>query len=230
MFVTHQARDAAGTRVYPDWLVKATDGGTEAKAAWEKAVADLAALRNEDRRVISEAARVALPGQSRPKRPEISTADYEAVMNDYREVERARTAGERRVKKAREAFDGTMAANSTADRRAVAAKVALDEHDAVVVAWEALERAILARDEALVYAGRPGRAWQESSDATGFDPIGDIRKIMKAAIRGFDRHAAQIVADGGDADYEPAPSGQTIRPLGRAPHILRDAAEVEERK
>lgn len=235
MQITYRNVDPSnGEANYPEWLMNATPGAHDAKAAWRAALADSKTANQVLAEASAAVSALAHRGPNRPKRDDVPTADYDAALAAESMAATARRKAEQRAKKARMDFDDLMRA-SAPTHRATAAQVALSKHEELIAAWETLRQLFVDREEAHYYAGRPGRSWQSLRAAgNSFDPFGEkVQAVMRAAIGGFDVRALQdLVASGPEptSEAENELSGQKVRPVRRSRKPLTDAAEIEEYK
>ncbi|WP_159619873.1 hypothetical protein [Arthrobacter zhaoguopingii] len=192
---------------YPQWLLDATPGAAEAVAdidSTTSAVAEAAREMSAARRVSSPLGHWIGSGpadRQYVKKDDVATEDYEAAMRRTREAEAAYQRADKARERATKRLTELMRASSAEDRRKLAARQALIQHEVVRAAWTLLQTAMVDRDRAVHYAGAPGAPW----DVQVLNPRSkrtETEQFMGAYIDRLDRRALELVADGEDVpDY-----------------------------
>ena len=151
----------------PAWYVDACEGARDAHDAWQAAKAELAPLLAAERAVIQDGLAVirwdGTPGDARRvPAPGRSTSELEYAVRATAKSGAALAAGHRRVRAAYDRFTKLVHGNGH-DRdnvRKLAAEIALAKHAEAAAAWQVVQSALAARDEAYRFAGAPGESWE----------------------------------------------------------------------
>lgn len=153
----------------PAFYVDAIPGARAAHDAYKAAQADLLPLFAAERAAIQGAVPVVrwagtAENMRRVPAPGMTNAQLEAAVVATTESAAARAAGQRRVRAAYDRFDNIVRGEDLDHDhlRKLAAQLALDAHSEVVDAWQTLQAALAARDEAYTFAGTPGTCWELS--------------------------------------------------------------------
>lgn len=223
MTVLIKKTDARGNEIYPAWLIALTPGAAEAKAAWEaeksKKIPELnAALQ----RAIKAAAGLGYWQGTGPadafytKKPEVSAATFDEAATAKREAEAAVNVESRRVAALHKRFQDLMrgGVGDPVERRRQIANFTLAKNKEVATAWDTLEQAMDAREEAYNALGAPGRSWDNTGNVT--DPrqkLDLMKRVMTAFIDGFDTFSVDLVQDGQKVEHERTPAGDEIHSI-----------------
>ncbi|MEV7648022.1 hypothetical protein [Arthrobacter sp. NPDC089319] len=222
--------DASGRPIYSEWLIRITPGAAEARAEWEALAAEA--------RPYADAVGAAIKAKNALGRvangvfvpnPGVTTADYEAALANLHEAEQAQKAHGRKMAAARKRYDDLIkyAPADPETRKKAAAEYAVEQHDEVARLWPLLRAALADRDDARDVAGNPGRDWDTSNslpDGGRVNLVGQVDRILSAAIQGFDVDSLERVAAGEDVASEPALHSMATADTYRA------AKEAAERK
>ena len=120
---------------------------------------------------------------------DVSPVDFAAARHAHREAERAKVRQEERAARALKAFD--RAAREAGNPAAVAASIALVEHEKAVAAFAALKDALSRRDEAANYAGLP--AWHVRGAIA--DHLGEMMRAERTLSTRLERFPIDLATE-----------------------------------
>jgi hypothetical protein len=214
--------DARGNEVFPDWLIAVTPGASEAKAAWEaeksKKMPELSATLQKAIKAAVGLGRWQGTGPADAfytKRPEVSTATFDEAETAKREAQAAVDKESRRVAALHQRFEELMkrgGAGDPVERRRQIANFALAKNKEVAAAWDTLEQAMDAREQAYHALGAPGRSWDNTGGvADPSNKLALMKHVMTGFIDGFDTYSVALVQDGQNVEHERTPDGDEIR-------------------
>lgn len=216
--------DARGNEIHPAWLIALTPGASEAKAAWEaeksKKIPELNATLQKAIKAASGLGYWQGTGPADAfytKRPEVSTATFDEAATAKREAQAAVDKESRRVAALHKRFQDLMTRGGAGDpveRKRQIANFALEQNKEVEAAWDTLEQAMDARDEAYDALGAPGRSWDNTGNVA--DPrqkLDLVKRVMTSFIGGFDTYSVALVLDGQKVEHERTPAGDEIRSI-----------------
>lgn len=218
--------DARGNEIHPAWLIALTPGASEAKAAWEAEKSmRMPELNAALQKAIKAAAGLGYWQGTGPadafytKRPEVSTATFDEAATAKREAQAAVAEESRRVAALHKRFQDVMTrggAGDPAERKRQIASFALAKNREVAAAWNTLEQAMDAREEAYEALGAPGKSWDNTGNVV--DPrqhLALMKRVMTAFIDGFDTFSVNLVQDGQKVEHERTPAGDEIRSIAK---------------
>jgi hypothetical protein len=191
-------------QTHPDWLIDAT-GSREAHDAWRRAEADALPLLRAHREAIAAQTGTArwqgTPGNAfmAPAR-DISTADFERLRAAAQSAGDAVAAANRKIGRAKKAFDTLLNSGDAGARNRIAASVALAEQSTAAAAWETLKTSLTRRDEAYRFAGSPGQRWQVVSFLTSAQATEATEQASYLLSRRIGDFPVQAVTDIAEAD------------------------------
>lgn len=216
--------DARGNEIHPAWLIALTPGASEARDAWEAAKSKkIPELNATLQKAIKAAAGLGYWQGTGPadafytKRPEVSTATFDEAATAKREAQAAVDKESRRVAALHKRFQDLMTRGGAGDpveRERQIANFALAQNNEVASAWDTLEQAMYAREEAYDALGAPGRSWDNTGNVA--DPRQNLdlmKRVMTAFINGFDTYSVSLVLDGQKVEHERTPDGDEIRSI-----------------
>lgn len=221
--IDHTLRtDKFGHPINPEWLIAITPGAAEAKQSLDAITAELKTLRIADRDASEAAANMSYwqmtaTASVRTKKPEVSTADYEAALEAKRKANLALTDARRRESAARNKLHSLVwgGKGSTPERRAKAATYALEKQAELEAAWRQFKTALLDREDAATAAGRPGKSWVHATGVAARNDFSVAQRQLDVIVSSFDLDAFRATADGAPVSPTPVEAEQAIRPVGR---------------
>lgn len=215
------------THAHPQILVDSTPGAPEIQETLNAETTALIRLNTESRTISSRlmAASNRQDG-TLVKKPEIPTADYDALTAANADMNRRISAQHRRIDAAHKHLDELIHSLSPEERKTRSSKIAahtLAKHTQAVRLWEDLQQVLTDRDAAYDAIGRPGQDWKSARGAVPnrFDGgITDVKHIMEARVGRFDVETLSILASG-----ETVPTTAEKNAAAQA-HAAKTAAET----
>lgn len=191
------------TNTHPQIIVDTTPGATKALEALSAETAERVRLNSEHRSISNRmVAASSWQNGALVKKPEIATADYDALTAAKADMSRKITAQDRRVDAARKHLDELIHSLSPEERKTRTRKIAahtLTTHARAVQLWEELQSVLSERDAAYSAIRRPGQDWKKSRGAVPnrFDGgVTDVSHIMEARVGRFDIETLSVLAAG----------------------------------
>lgn len=215
------------THTHPQILVDTTPGATKAQEALNTEIAERVRLNSEHRSISNRmVAASTRQNGALVKKPEIATADYDALTAANVDMNRMITAQDRRVDAAHKHLDELIHSLSPEERKTRTRKIAahtLTAHARAIQLWEELQSVLSERDTAYSAIGRPGQDWKKAHGAVPnrFDGgVTDVSNIMEARVGHFDIETLSILAAG-----ETVPTEAEKHAAAQA-HAAKTAAET----
>ena len=215
------------THAHPQILIDTTPGATKAQEALNTEIAERVRLTSEHRsisnRIVAASTRV---NGALIKKPEIATADYDALTAADSDLNRKITAQDRQVDAARKHLDELVHSLSPEERKTRTRKVAahaLTAHARAVQLWNELQAVLTERDAAHSAIGHPGQDWKKARGAVPnrFDGgVTDVNSIMEARVGRFDTETLSVLAAG-----ETVPTEAEKHAAAQA-HAAKAAADI----